>query len=334
MFLQRKALYNLIQLNLNRIEKGDLKIADLQPWQTENYREKNTNELFQELNQLGINISFEDFEAYRKSFETPEEILETLAKERETLEKDRIFLIIFELWRRLFPEKRSISIFCDELDYQMMAYDMEKPSEIQDALAYLQQLLDDHVDKGMTAEQSFNLIQVFCANDIEDFLFDYILQEIDVGNQSYASDLLDGFKQYMPDQTGFGYLQARVEILQDPEEGYHQLEKLIQKISPEISLDLIEEMIFFLANTGNHSLFYQLAKKTLPLLKVEEDFKEFLEACYAHYDYLELKDQSLAIAQLFYNREHIDSETPLDKSDPGIHEMTSILERKLHFADE
>jgi hypothetical protein len=334
MLLQRKALYNLIQLNLTRIESGELKVSDLQKWQIANYREATTEELFQQLHELDIPLDTGNFEAFGKSFEAPEEIVETLAKERPPLEKDRIFLILFELWRRFFPEKRTISIFCDELDHQMMAYDLEKPSEVADALIYLQQLLEEHVDQGLEPKKAFQLIQMYCANDLESFLFDYILHEIDANNQSYASELLDGFKRFAKDPIWFDYLAARTDILADPEEGYEHLEKVIQQVEADTSLDLVEEMLFFLANSGNHSLFYALAKKTIPLLRVEEDFREFLEACYAHYDYLELKQPALAIARLFHSRASIALETPLLQADPALVEMRTILEHRLHFAEE
>jgi hypothetical protein len=332
LLLQRKALYNLIQLNLARIEAGELKIGNLQTWQIANYRDTPAEELFLQLNALGVSFGKEHFELFGKKFEAPEEMVENLAKEREPLEQDQIFLILFELWRRFFPEKRSISIFCDELDYQMTAYDLEKPNAIADTLAYLQQLLEEHVDRGLEPKQAFAIIQTYCANDIESFLFDYILNAIEGGNQRLATELLDGFGRFVSKEIWFKYLSARAEILSDPEEGYEQLEKIINQLSSDTHLDLVEEMLFFLANSGNHSLFYTLAKKTIPLLKKEEDFRVYLEACYSHYDYLELKQPSLAIAFLFHSRASIPPETPLLPSDPGILEIRAIIDQKLHFA--
>jgi hypothetical protein len=306
----------------------------LQHWQVANYREKSTEELFQQLHGLGVMIEQDKFETFCTDFEAPEEIVETVAQEKPPLEKDHLFLILFELWRRRFPEKRTISIFCDELDYQMTAYDLEKPNEMCDALNYLQQLLNEQVDQGVDPHLAFRLIQTYCANDIESFLFDFILNEIEEGNSKYAKELLDGFIGFVRGELWFAYLAARAEILEDPEEGYEQLEKMVDKIHAGVNLDLVEETLFFLANSGNHSLFYKLAKKTLPLLRTEGDFHDFLEACYAHYDYLELKQPSLAIALLFHSRNSLPKERPILPTDPGMSEMRSILEQKLHFAEE
>ena len=334
MLLQRKALYNLIQLNLPRIEAGELHMGDLQSWQKENYRDKTVECLFAQLKGLGILLSVAEWQAYGQSCEEPEEIAEALGSKRKPLEKDQIFLIVFELWRRFFPEKRTLSIFCDELDNQMMAYDLSKPNQVADCLAYLEQILDEHVDRGLSPSKALELIQMYCASEIESFLFDYILAEIDAGNHTYATDLLDGFKLYVKDTPWFGYLEARTDILSDPEEGYDRLEKLVSKVQSDTPVDLLEEILFFLANTGNHSLFYALAIKTLPLIRLESDFKEFLEACYAHYDYLELKKPALAIANIFHSRSQIASDTPLSRADRAIAAIRIILDQKVHFAEE
>ncbi len=337
MLFQKKALYNLICLNLDRIQSGELKVEKLEPWQAENYRELTIEQLFQRLNKYGISFDSAAFRTYAKPFEMPEEMAESLTDEREPLEQDQIFLIIFELWRRLLPEKRSLSIFCDELDYQMSLYDLGKGtsiSELQDALAYLQQILEEHVDQKIQPKQAFELKQSFCATDLESFLFDYILAELDAGNLSYATDLLEGFHRYFKEPVWFDYLNARADIERDPEEGYDRLEQVIRKGGKNISLDLVQEILFFLANTGNHSLFHLLATKFMPLLKREEDFKTFLEICYMHYEYLELQKPKEAITDLFYKRTNTPPEALLAESDPDALALRKILDQKLHFAIE
>jgi len=325
MFLQRKALYNLIQLNIHRINSKDLKINDLQNWQTTNYRDKSTDELFERLRCLGIILDLAKLEACAAHYDAPEDVVEVLAGKLAPLEKDQIFLPLFELWRRLFPEKRSLSIFCDELDYQIMCYDLEQSNEVQDALAYLQQILDEQVDLGVKPLKAFEVIQAYCANDLESFIFDYILEQIDGSNNGYAADLIEGMDRYIKDKIWFDYLRARTAILEEPIEGHALFEKIIKKVNVATHLDLVEEMLYFCAQTGNRSLFYPLAKKTLPILETEEEFQEFMEASYALYDYLELKQPSFAIAHLFHSRKHIAPDQPLLKEDAGVSEMKNIL---------
>ncbi|MFZ0565731.1 MAG: hypothetical protein WAM28_06065 [Chlamydiales bacterium] len=337
MFLQKKALYNLIHLNLNRVHESELEFHSLEPWQIENYRQFPTEDLFLRLNRLGITLNQIEFENYGKNYEIPEEMAETLAQDREPLELDQIFLIVFELWRRLFPEKRSLSIFCDELDHQIMLYDLEEKlssTPLQDALAYLQQILDEQVDENIPPKEAFMEIQTYCATDLESFLFDYILTEIEMKNLTYASELLEGFYQYFIQPEWFNYLIARVEIEKSPEEGYEQLEKMISTLGKDINLTLLEEILYFLANSGNHTLFHALATKIMPLLTEEGDFREFIENCYAHYEYLELQQPAEAIAQIFFQRTHLPAEVPLNPQDPDLLALHTILNQKLSFSIE
>ncbi|MCC5832542.1 MAG: hypothetical protein JJU12_05820 [Chlamydiales bacterium] len=331
MFLQRKALYNLLQINLPRIESGELKIGDLEPWQTENYRQQPTDMLLNRLSKLGISFGNGDFTAYALSFEEPEELLDAIAKERDPLEQDQVFLLIFELWRRHFPEKRTLSIFCDELDYQMTQYDLEHECEIADTLEYLLQILEENVDKGLNPIDVLQTIQTYCANDIESFLFDYILAEIEEGNRDYASELLDSFLPYIRERIWFDYLRARIDYIDDPEVGCRLFEKLIGKIGEATNIDLVEEILYFLADSGNHTLFYDLAIKMFDLMKVEEDFREFLEICYIHYDHLDLKEPGLVLSEIFHRRKTLSSESPLDPEDPDLAALRAVLDQKLHL---
>ena len=42
------------------------------------------------------------------------------------------------------------------------------------------------MDEGLPPEQAFQLISPYCANDIETFLYDFIAEQIDEDNESYA----------------------------------------------------------------------------------------------------------------------------------------------------
>ncbi len=331
MFLQRKAQYNLLQINLPRIESGELQVADLQPWQTENYREKSTDKLLEQLSQLGISFGNGDFSIYANQFEEPEELLDVVAAERDPLEKDRIFLLVFELWRRYFPEKRTISIFCDELDYQMTQHDLGHESDIEDILDYLQQILEENADKGLDPQEVFQTLQTYCANEIDSFLFDYALAQIEEGDHAYASELIEGFYPYIKDSIWFDYLKARIDFVDDPEEGSAEFEHVVDQVTNETRIDLVEEMLYFLADTGNHSLFYTLALKMFELMQVEEDFREFLEICYIHYDHLELKEPGFLLSEIFHRRNEIEPDASLDPYDADLKTVRAILDQKLHL---
>ena len=105
-----------------------------------------------------------------------------------------------------------MSVFCDELDHQIHQYDAEHLSSaesIQDAVANLQVVLDENTDQGADPIEIFESISNACANDIESFLYDYISDQIESDNPSYALDLLDGFNDYVKDVKWFEFLRAR-----------------------------------------------------------------------------------------------------------------------------
>ncbi|NGX55694.1 MAG: hypothetical protein KR126chlam2_01333 [Chlamydiae bacterium] len=328
MFLQRKALYNLIQIQITCLQTDEeLDTSQLEPWQTENYREYSIEHLLSELHSLNLTFDLGDFELYAKEFETPEEFAEQLAQELSPLESDRLFLVIFELWRRLFPEKQSLSLFCDELDHQIILYDAsqsDSPTDMQDAIAYLQLILDDNADAGTKPPKAFEQIQTFCANNLENFLYDYIFDQIEEGDEAYARDLLDGFYRYVSEPCWFDYLIALTEMGQDPEEGYSKLETIVTGTRKQ-NLDLNLEILAFLADNGTHNLFVTIAHKTLPNLDTEENFLEMVSICHAHYTYLNHEGLIQKMKAFLQQRQSQELDRPLSPEDPDLMALQKIF---------
>ncbi len=325
MQLQRKAVYNLLQINLDRIESGELKIADLEPWQLENYRQQSTDDLLARLSHLGLAFDDRDFLKRASSFEEPEEMVDAVAASDDPREKDHLFLVLFELWRRLIPERRTLSIFCDELDYQMTRHDLGDPSEIQDYLAYLQELLEENVDAGLDPSEAYEEIKTYLANDVTSFLFEFILTQIDEGNPGYAHDLLEGYAPYLSDELWFEYLQARLEYLDCPAKGGAVLTSVVEHVDEETSITLIEEMLYFLVETENHALFDPLAQKMIGKIELEEDFKEFLEICYLHFKHIEADEAAEGVSHIFHERTTIEGDRPLSSKDPHLKKVRTLL---------
>lgn len=332
MFVHKKALYNMIQLGLIQIPETEVQ---LEPWQKENYRAYSLSELFESLDQLGFPMSEAGFKVAAASFETPEDFSESMTKDLLPLDQDRVYLLFFELWKRLCPEKQSLTVFCDELDYQITLYERERTfatPEIQDTVANFQQVLDKNVDQGASISQALSLLQSFCANPLEAFLYNYISDRIEEENDSYAKELLDGFKKYVTSRPFFSFLSLRIEISEDPETGYEKLEKLIRTIKEGSQLELGFDILTFLARTGNHSLFINLATKMLPLLKVEEDLRDFALIASQHFAYLDLYSLSQSIDHLLDKRASIPEGSAVSTEDSDFIELQSILQQKLHLA--
>src|SRR5207253_733099 len=119
MDIAQKALYNSLRMSFLQ----DTEIF-VEPWKIEDYRMLSFEELFLRLHKREIFVDKSTFISYANEFDTPEELAEWLAEsEVATEDFDQIYLLIFELWRRLIPEKPSVSILCDELDYQIYNFD-------------------------------------------------------------------------------------------------------------------------------------------------------------------------------------------------------------------
>src|SRR5947208_7129015 len=118
--MQRRALYNLLRLNWLRDRS-----LPVEQWQVENYRNLPIETLFKNLTHLEINSDRISFLSLTEEFDNPEELTEAFFTDNSPDPKkfDQAYLNIFELWRRLVPEKLCLSIFGDELDYQIDLYD-------------------------------------------------------------------------------------------------------------------------------------------------------------------------------------------------------------------
>lgn len=119
--LQTKALYNLLRLNA-----AEDPLIQAESWALEDLRALPLEELFARLNRRGVQLDRSRFLEFANKCDTPEDLTDLLLPDEEDKARDPFYLIVFELWRRLLPERPSLSIFCDELDYQIALYDQEQ----------------------------------------------------------------------------------------------------------------------------------------------------------------------------------------------------------------
>ncbi|MCP5469630.1 MAG: hypothetical protein H7A36_03900 [Chlamydiales bacterium] len=324
MLVHRRALYNMMHFADPR------ELEEVEPWQLESYRPLSEDELFGRLRKLAIEIpTLSSFMELAQDYESPDELCESIARKREPLEQDQIYLALFELWRRHLPEKRCPSVFCDELDYQFSQYEkgnLELQEELQEIIDYFEQILDDHVDEGADPQQVLKSFQMYCAHQLERFLYQYTLDAIESNNIDYAYDLIDGFYRYLSTPIWFDFLYAHVEVIKNPKKGVDYLERIIKKVQ---TLDLAEEMLIYFAKERNHPLFCQLALKTLSLLECEEDFKEFLDMCALHSENLELEAQKNAFNALLKKRAKVPFDAHFDKKDDDVKEVKKLINQKL-----
>lgn len=325
MDIQRRALFNSLRINW----QVDPSIK-VQPWQVEDYRSLPIEEIFTRLRRKGIDLDRTSFTAFAGQVDSPEELCENLLEDLnlDASGQDQIYLLIFEIWRRFVNEKPCLSIFCDELDYQIFAYDhgkMKHVEDIQDALANLEVILDENIDEGADPVEVFEMISHCCANDLETFLYDFISEQIDNHNYPYAADLLDAFGKFVKDASWFDFLRARLLSHTDPENSDEIARRLIQDIKKQKDLDLSLEVLSFLANGGDPDLFRTLARQTVSMLETEEDFQELLSICADYYHFLDQDQEEQLIQQILKNRPQDDLESLIQPKDVEVKEFLKII---------
>jgi hypothetical protein len=322
MRLQTKALYNVLRRNW---------LADpstfIESWQVEDYREFSTYEIFEQLEALGLSLSGENFLIYAENYTNPEELTDFIWTKKE--HKDQVYLLIFELWRRLVPEKQSLSIFCDELDHRIELY--EKDSEAQSSamenmMLRLEEVLNENADEGKKPQSIFQTLSLYCAHDVETFLYEYISDEIDSGNTLYAAELLEDFYHYLSDVAWFDFLRARLLAATDPHEANIVIKSILEEIKDVPDLDLLLEMASFLTAHGDPHLFYQAVRQAFELILTEEDFQELLAIVADYYGCCDMEKEEKAIQSVFAKRSQRDLNAPLDKADKDIISFSNALD--------
>jgi hypothetical protein len=249
MTYQGRALYNLLQMNLKSNPS-----LEVETWQVEDYRALSEEDLFQRLEGLDIFIDRDNFLLYVEECDSPEDLADCLYLEEDYEKHEKVFLAVFELWRRLVPHKQSLSIFVDEFDHLIERYEegeTECEEDLQGSIESFQAILDDNVDEGGEAREGYHFFSAYSCHDLEVFIFEYIAHQIDAENRLYANELLDGFYAYVDNRRWFDLLKARLVYAAD-----HQHRLKVQVICCRIE---VEDPIFF----PKHSLlFFNIMKMT------------------------------------------------------------------------
>lgn len=322
--LHTKALYNSLRLHY---------LADpttlCQKWQIEDLRQKEVEELLKSLSDLGVPLKKESFLSFAETAENPEDLAEIIFSDQGDAKKfDQMFLLIFELWRRLIQDKQPISIFCDELDHRIFLYEsgeLKSDESIQDALANLEEILDENTDKGSDPKEVFQSLSEYIAHDLEKFLYDYISEQIDAGNELYASELLEGFYPYLSATMWFDLLQASLLVEKDPTRATHIFSSIVQRLKKDPDLELQLEALWTLSRLGDVNFFLDLMRGTLVLLQKEEDFQEILEIASHFYQRLDIEELDRAIQTLISGRKEKNLADQLSKKDPDVVDFSRLI---------
>lgn len=328
MDIQRKALFNLLRMNW-LLEP----VIDVVDWQVEDYRALTLGQLFQRLEKEEIRLDSHSFVAHAEQFDSPEAFTDSLVAEDggDAAVEDRIYLLIFELWRRLLPERSTLSIFCDELDHQIGLYDADKLGEfesLEDALANLQAILDENCDLGNEPHEVFRTVCEACANDLEEFLYDFIAEQIDAGNEPYATELLDGFYGYVSDIKWFDLLRARVLAPTDLAAANQLVRKIVADTGDDKDLIFNLEVLSYMVQGGERETFIELVQKSFPAIAREGELSDLLAICAEFYQRLDYEDEETALHTILEKRGGLHQGGAVKPDDPVFGEWMEILTRR------
>lgn len=322
--IEKRALYNLLRMNwLND------PALPVEPWQVEDYRALTLPILFNCLQQFSIQLDRVSFIAYADECDSPEDLTDHLVADQHMspTEEDHLYLLIFELWRRLMSEKPSLSVICNELDHQIQLYDQQQvdPLALQDALLHFAQTLDENTDQGIPAQQVLNLISHYCANDIETFLYDFISDQIDEGHETYAYELLDHFDSYLGSNKWFRLLRVRVCEPTHSKMVQKLIEEIIEEHLNDHHLDYHLEFLSILVEKGYDTLFRLIAKQTIPLIKQEEDFQDFISIIINYFHHLDQEKQEKCLQALLEKRSMLPMDQALTPKDADVKWLSEYL---------
>lgn len=313
--METKTLYNLLRLNALR----DAAI-NAEPWQLFDYRELSLENIFQQLEQHEIFLDRISFMALADEFDSPEELTDSLIADRsiEATTYDQIYLLLFELWRRLVPEKLCPSIFCDELDHQINLYDAGKSNseQLESLLSNLTVILKDNTEAGNDPKEVFEQIKGRCANDVETFLYDFITDQIENKNVPYASELVEDFGPFVKDSKWFALLRARILSFTDNPQANQQIRQLMQRLAAQPDPEFNMEVLFLFVQGFEQSLFRTLVKQTLPLLQTEEEFQDLLSICSDYFHFSDNDQKEMALLKILKERSQVPLDNPIQLTHP------------------
>jgi hypothetical protein len=327
MDIAQKALYNSLRLSWLQDQS-----ISVEPWKVEDYRALAIERLFARLQEKEIFVDRMIFKNYADQFDSPEELTEWLIDE-DTFspeEYDQMYLVIFELWRRLAPEKMSISILCDELDLQMYNYDQGEGDEkaiplLQDALSNLYSMLEENVDRGMDPEEVFSAIAEFCAHNVERFLYDFIADRIDNEEYDYALELIEQFYPFVIDKKWFQLLNARLVNVQNMHEANVLIKKVFEENKKQPSLELSLDLLSTMVQGGNYQLFIEAMQHTLSLIETEEDFVELLHITADFFRCLDREDIQQKIESIIQKRASNSPQGQIIQNDSDVAQFTQLV---------
>lgn len=317
MQMQVKALCNLLRREGSTVQA--------EPWQVIDYGNLSLEEIFHRLQSWGVSLNEESFLLAAEPVDSPEDLLPVLCPENQ----EPVYLLLFELWRRLLPEKESISIFCDALDSLIEQFKKNPEGyggALQKKLDELHTILEESHDVGGSTHDIFTTVASYSSYDLEMFLFEYIEDQVDAGHLVNAADMIEDFYPYMRDPAWLDLLRAYLLSLREPHEANLLFKTILDSTEEHPDLDLLLEMASFLVHHGDPQLFQETVWRAFQLLRTEEDFQELIAVMADYYGSIDKTKEEKALQNLFAKRAKQPLTQNLSKEDPDVQSLASALQ--------
>ncbi len=323
MTYQGRALYNLLQMNLKNNP-----FLEVESWQVEDYRALSEEELFERLEKEEIFIDRDNFLLYVKECDSPEDLANCLYLEEDYEKHEKVFLPVFEIWRRLAPHKQSLSIFVDEFDHLIERYeegDFESEDDLQGALESFQSILDDNVDEGGEAREGYHFFSAYSCHDLEVFTFEYIAHQIDAENDLYANELLDGVCPYVGNKRWFDLLKARLVSAVDEKEGRVMILHLLESLKEEPELYLLFETLHYLIHVEETDLFRSAYYQVLEEIETEEDLQELMMLTAEYLNAIDREEEEAIVSKLIEEQKGKNLQEKLEIPNASLDRLKEII---------
>lgn len=311
-----RSLYNCLR---SSVSEEDVEVKK-KPWRLWDYTQFSLEQLFSMVAKEGILLPKEHFIFYGESCDSPEELLECLWVHDGNVDgQERVYLLFFELWKRLVPEKRCLSIFFDELDTVISLFDLGhllEEERMRNLLAELEDILQEGAQSNTSSSELFS----YSAHDVEEFLYDYIAMLLDEGQENLASLFITAFKKHVPNKLWFSLLQVRLLALSGSKEYHSSLLRVMEEAEEKGDVLFLQEIGLFLAEGQEWDLFFFWAEKVIFSLQTEEDLQDLLSLL------AEVCEGGEVWSSAVESRMAIDGESPLQPQDRKL-----FLERLAHY---
>ena len=253
MLFSGRAYYNLLLLQAQR----GIAVEAL-PWEAKDYGAIAMDCLFEEIQSLHYLFDRESFVNYCAAFDSPEEVVASI-EQKECEEKNKLYLLVFELWKRLLPEKESISIFADALDRKIAEYEKSKDDEmLLEAFEQVVEILESNSIDSTPPETIFERFCLYVAHDLESVIYTYIESKICGEVEDRALDLLHHFLPYVKEKRALQFLHLKTLSHDFLEERLRLTEFLCESLQEKVNLSVAIPFLFYLIEQHHKELFIDL----------------------------------------------------------------------------